>query len=79
MLRRALLESGMPYECATCGINAMWRGQPLTLDIDHIDGDFLNNEIENLRFLCPNCHRQTPNFAGKSSGKYTQIPLPLGA
>lgn len=79
MLRRAVLESGLPHECAICGINAVWRGQPLTLDIDHIDGDFLNNEIENLRFLCPNCHRQTPNFAGKSSGKYTQIPLPLGA
>jgi predicted RNA-binding Zn-ribbon protein involved in translation (DUF1610 family) len=79
MLRRALLESGMHYKCAVCGINGVWRGKPLTLDIDHIDGDFLNNEIENLRFLCPNCHRQTPNFAGKSRGKYTQLALQLGA
>lgn len=46
-------------------------GLPLTLEVDHIDGDFLNNILTNLRFLCPNCHRQTPNFAGRSRGKFT--------
>jgi hypothetical protein len=77
MLLRALLESGVTYECAICGVDGAWQGLPLCLDIDHIDGDFLNNQIENLRFLCPNCHRQTPNFAGRSSGRYTrQMPLP---
>jgi hypothetical protein len=44
---------------------------PLTLEVDHIDGDYRNNLISNLRFLCPNCHRQTPNFAGRSRGKFT--------
>ncbi|WP_188785025.1 HNH endonuclease signature motif containing protein [Nocardioides phosphati] len=77
-LKRALMELGVPYECACCGNDGAWRGLPLTLEIDHIDGDFLNNVPENLRFLCPNCHRQTPNFAGKSRGKYVgrQKPLP---
>ena len=77
MLIRALLESGVVYECVICGVDGTWQGLPLCLDIDHIDGDFLNNQIDNLRFLCPNCHRQTPNFAGRSSGRYThQEQLP---
>jgi len=71
MLKRALVESGTPYACTICGNDGTWLGLPLTLEIDHIDGDFLNNEPENFRFLCPNCHRQTPNFAGKSRGKFT--------
>lgn len=70
-LKRALLAVGITYECAQCGNNGAWQGLPLTLEVDHVDGDFLNNEASNLRFLCPNCHLQTPNFAGKSRGKFT--------
>jgi hypothetical protein len=70
MLTRALLESGIAYECAVCGMDGTWCGHPLSLEVDHVDGDFLNNQIGNLRFLCPNCHRQTPNFAGRSRGRY---------
>lgn len=65
----------MPYVCAWCGLDGTWRGLPLTLEIDYIDGDSQNNRIENLRFLCPNCHRQTANFAGRSSGTYVQGTL----
>jgi len=71
LLRRALLESGVPYICATCHNDGTWLGLPLTLDVDHIDGDFHNNQRVNLRFLCPNCHRQTPNFAGRSRGRFS--------
>lgn len=79
MLRRALIEIGVPYECSMCGNDGTWMGTPLTLEVDHIDGDLFNNSPSNLRFLCPNCHRQTPNFAGKSRGRYTQTALQLGA
>ncbi|MDP3973896.1 MAG: HNH endonuclease [Candidatus Daviesbacteria bacterium] len=60
-LRRALLESGVEYECLICGINK-WKDIKLNLEIDHIDGNSEDNRIENLRFLCPNCHSQTNTF-----------------
>jgi hypothetical protein len=71
MLKRAMIESGVIHECVMCGNNGSWLGLPLTLEVDHIDGDFYNNELDNLRFLCPNCHRLTPNFAGRSTGRYS--------
>ena len=70
MLQRALIEIGRAYQCALCGIDGTWRGLALRLEVDHIDGDYHNNEAWNLRFLCPNCHSQTDSFAGRSRGKY---------
>lgn len=64
-LNRALLEIGTPYVCSVCGLTE-WMGKPLTLDIDHIDGHYWNNQRENLRFICPNCHRQTPTYGSKN-------------
>ncbi|MFE6969605.1 HNH endonuclease [Isoptericola sp. NPDC057653] len=69
-LRRALLEVGRAYVCEGCGCDGQWRGAPLTLHVDHISGEFRDNRAENLRFLCPNCHAQTPNFAGRSRGRH---------
>lgn len=62
-LRRALIEVGVPYQCATpeCGISE-WNGKPLTLQVDHVDGNCYNNLRDNLRFLCPNCHTQTETW-----------------
>lgn len=61
-LRRALLEFGVHESCKECGLLPEWNGKPLRLQIDHIDGDIVNNLPDNLRFLCPNCHAQTPTF-----------------
>lgn len=56
-LKRLLLETGIKEKCCECGLNE-WRGKSIRLDIDHIDKDPTNNNVENLQFLCPNCHRQ---------------------
>lgn len=74
LLKRALREIGREYACAGCRNHGDWQSQPLTLEVDHIDGDYHNNEARNLRFLCPNCHSQTGNFSGRSRGKYAGRP-----
>jgi endogenous inhibitor of DNA gyrase (YacG/DUF329 family) len=55
--------------CALCGQSNVWNNKPLTLQLDHIDGDSDNNSLDNLRLVCPNCHTQTETFgnAGKGS------------
>lgn len=58
----AMLSKGIAYHCAMADCpnpEPVWKGKALPLEIDHIDGDWRNNLLENLRFLCPNCHHQT--------------------
>jgi Zn finger protein HypA/HybF involved in hydrogenase expression len=60
-VRLGLLEES----CHECGITE-WRGKPLSLCLHHINGINDDNRIENLAVLCPNCHSQTENFAGRN-------------
>ena len=53
------------YECIVCNVSS-WNNAPLSLQLDHIDGDNKNNLMSNLRLLCPNCHSQTENFGSKN-------------
>jgi hypothetical protein len=55
--------------CGKCGNKGEWLGEPLVLQLDHINGVSNDNRIENLRYLCPNCHTQTENYAGKNRSK----------
>ena len=58
--------------CEECGISNTYNGKPLSLELDHKDGNNKNNKVENLRILCPNCHSQTPTHRAKNI-KYKRL------
>lgn len=61
---RARLIAERGHKCERC-TNAEWLGQPITLELEHVDGDGLNHARTNLLLLCPNCHSQTPTWRRK--------------
>lgn len=77
-LRRALHEVGVPEQCTRCGTGPEWLGKPLTLEIDHINGDWRDDRGENLRLLCPNCHTVTRTWCRGGRGA-RPAPVPLQA
>lgn len=66
-LRKVLTEVN-GYRCERCNISE-YNGEPITLQVDHIDGSADNNMPSNLRLLCPNCHSQQPNWGARNKGK----------
>lgn len=69
---RKILKNTIEYKCQCCKIDK-WLNKDIVLQIDHIDGNYLNNKPENLRFLCPNCHTQTENWGIKNKGNGRRI------
>lgn len=74
-LRRRLIALGRIYTCENtkCILHGKseWNGEKLVFQVDHISGDKFDNRVENLQFLCPNCHSQTPTFSRNSSKVYS--------
>lgn len=54
------------YECSICGQEPFWNGKELTLTLDHINGNNIDDRLENLRWVCPNCDRQLDTFGSKN-------------
>ena len=62
LLGRKLLED----KCSKCGLSPKWNNEPLTLELDHINGNHNDWRLTNLRILCPNCHTQTDTYKGRN-------------
>lgn len=68
-VKKFILQKGLKvYKCEKCQISD-WCGSKIILELDHIDGCSDNNELQNLRLLCPNCHSQTDTFRGRNINK----------
>ena len=63
--RRLLKEGYLTKKCVGCGIGSTYNGKPITLELDHVNGNRFDHRLSNLRILCPNCHSQTDTFRFK--------------
>lgn len=69
-VRSRIVSDGLlPYICSLCGNTGEHNGKPLSLHLDHVNGIRSDHRLENMRFLCPNCHSQTPTYGGKRPAK----------
>ena len=76
-LKKHMNYQGIPYKCNVCNLS-QWNNVEIVLDIDHIDNDAHNNKLNNLQYVCPNCHRvktsdflkSIPSKAKKSTKNY---------
>lgn len=64
-LKRVAREK-IKYICNECKNDGNHNGKLLILQLDHINGNNTDNRLENLRWLCPNCHSQTDTFSGRN-------------
>jgi hypothetical protein len=65
--QRIIIDQLIPYVCRDCKNEGTWNDKRLSLQLEHINGINDDYRLENLCFLCPNCHSQTETFAGKNS------------
>lgn len=67
-VRRYLRKYNLVEEkCRHCGLHGSWNEKPITLQLEHINGDSTDDRLENLCWLCPNCHSQTDTYTGKNN------------
>ena len=64
--KKQMLELGVAYICAICKCEPVHCGKALVLQLDHINGKSGDHRLENLRFLCPNCHSQTDTYVSRN-------------
>lgn len=65
-VRELLIKKNLIERKCDCGISDTWNGKPISLQLDHINGNRKDQSLENLRWICPNCHSQTSTFCSKN-------------
>ena len=71
LMHAGLLEN----RCQSCGL-VEWRGEPIMMHLDHINGVRDDHRLENLRMLCPNCHSQTETYGGRNMKRRRRLQDP---
>jgi len=67
-LKQRLFDEGVKQRrCELCGLEDEWRGRPMALILDHINGVPTDNRIENLRIVCPNCAATLETHCGRKN------------
>ena len=66
--RKRILEE-QNNTCADCALSE-WKCKPISLEVDHKDGNTDNNTRENLWAICPNCHSTTDTWRGRNKPRY---------
>lgn len=66
---RIIQQELLDHSCQECGLGHVWNSKPIVLQLDHINGVNNDHRLENLRFLCPNCHTQQDTYAAKNIKK----------
>ena len=67
-IRRYIVEK-FNNRCQCCGAGSEWNNKPITLQLEHLDGNSRNNTETNLSLLCPNCHTQTEFYGSRNNGR----------
>lgn len=70
LVKRLVNEKLIDYKCYNCGNSGIWNGKPLTLQLEHKNGNNRDYRLSNLCLLCPNCHSQTDTYCGKNRNAY---------
>lgn len=74
LMKRLHKELGWKKQCSICELNE-WNNKPIPLEIDHINGNHFDHRLENMRFICPNCHAQTNTYKGKNMNNRNERSL----
>ncbi len=68
---RLIREGYKEHKCEICN-NSTWNDMPISLELNHIDGNRHNHLLDNLEIICPNCHAQTETYRAKNMKSFKE-------
>lgn len=77
IVKRLIAEGLRERKCETCGLTE-WMGQPISLQLHHVNGNGRDNSLGNLQLVCPNCHSQTDTWGGRNKNRRLRLVNPEG-